>query len=35
MTRKLGPLAVVAMVALIGVGCSNEPAENGSITPPG
>jgi hypothetical protein len=30
MTRKLGPLAAFAMVALIGVGCSDEPAENGS-----
>jgi hypothetical protein len=30
MTRKLRPLAALAMVALIGVGCSNEPAENGS-----
>jgi len=29
MSRKLRPLAALAMVALIGVGCSNEPAENG------
>jgi hypothetical protein len=29
MSRKLGPLAALAMVALIGVGCSNEPSENG------
>ena len=29
MSRKLGPLAALAMVALIGAGCSNEPAENG------
>jgi hypothetical protein len=28
-TRKLRPLAALAMVALIGAGCSNEPAENG------
>jgi hypothetical protein len=28
--RKLGPLAALAMVALIGAGCSNEPAENGN-----
>jgi hypothetical protein len=26
---RLRPLAALAMVALIGVGCSNEPAENG------
>jgi hypothetical protein len=30
MNRKLWPLAALAMVALIGVGCSDEPAENGS-----
>jgi hypothetical protein len=30
MRRKLGPLAALAMVALIGAGCSNEPDENGS-----
>jgi hypothetical protein len=30
MSRKLGPLAALAMVALIGAGCSDEPAENGS-----
>jgi hypothetical protein len=30
MTRKLGPLAALAVVALIGAGCSNEPAENGN-----
>jgi hypothetical protein len=30
MRRKLRPLAALAMVALIGVGCSNEPAGNGS-----
>jgi len=30
MSRKLWPLAALAMVALIGAGCSNEPAENGS-----
>jgi hypothetical protein len=29
MSRKLRPLAALAMVALIGAGCSNEPAENG------
>lgn len=29
-TRKLRPLAALAVVALIGAGCSNEPAENGS-----
>jgi hypothetical protein len=28
MSRKLRPLAALAMVALIGAGCSNEPAEN-------
>ncbi len=28
MRRTLRPLAVLAMVALIGAGCSNEPAEN-------
>jgi hypothetical protein len=30
MSRKLGPLAALAMVTLIGVGCSNAPAENGN-----
>jgi hypothetical protein len=30
MTRKLWPLTALAMVAMIGAGCSNEPAENGS-----
>jgi hypothetical protein len=30
MSRKLRPLATLAMVALIGAGCSNEPAENGN-----
>jgi hypothetical protein len=30
MSRKLGPLAALAVVALIGAGCSDEPAENGS-----
>jgi hypothetical protein len=30
MTRKLEPLAALATVALIGAGCSNEPAENGN-----
>ena len=30
MSRKLRPLAALAMVALIGVGCSDEPAESGS-----
>jgi hypothetical protein len=30
MTRELRPLAALATVALIGAGCSNEPAENGS-----
>ena len=29
MSRKLGPLAALAVVALIGAGCSDEPAENG------
>jgi hypothetical protein len=28
--RKLRPLAALAMVALIGAGCSDEPAENGN-----
>jgi hypothetical protein len=28
MSRKLGPLAVLAIVALIGAGCSSEPAED-------
>jgi hypothetical protein len=28
MSRKLRPLAALAVVALIGAGCSNEPAEN-------
>jgi hypothetical protein len=31
MSRKLGPLAALAVVALIGVGCSDEPDENGSV----
>jgi hypothetical protein len=30
MTRRPGPLAALAVVALIGAGCSNEPDENGS-----
>ena len=30
MSRKLGPLAALAVAALIGVGCSDEPAENAS-----
>jgi hypothetical protein len=30
MSRKLGPLAALAVAALIGAGCSNEPSENGS-----
>jgi hypothetical protein len=30
MSRNLRPLAALAMVALIGAGCSSEPAENGS-----
>jgi hypothetical protein len=30
MSRKLSPLAALAMVALIGAGCSNEPDESGS-----
>ncbi len=29
MNRKLGPLAALAMVALIGAGCSNSADENG------
>jgi len=29
MTRKLGPLAALAAVALIGAGCSSDSAENG------
>jgi hypothetical protein len=29
MSRKLGPLAALAMVALIGAGCSNASSENG------
>jgi hypothetical protein len=29
MSRKLRPLAALAVVALIGAGCSDEPAENG------
>jgi hypothetical protein len=29
MSRKLGPLAALAVVALVGAGCSNEPAEDG------
>jgi hypothetical protein len=30
MSRKLGPVAALAVVALIGVGCSDAPDENGS-----
>jgi hypothetical protein len=30
MSRKLGPLAALAVVGLIGVGCSDAPDENGS-----
>jgi hypothetical protein len=30
MSRRLRPLAALAMVALIGVGCSNEPSEDSS-----
>jgi hypothetical protein len=30
MSRKLGPLAALAVVVLIGAGCSNEPAESGN-----
>jgi hypothetical protein len=30
MTRTLRPLAALAVVALIGAGCSNEPAEDGN-----
>jgi hypothetical protein len=30
MSRKLRPLAALAMVVLIGVGCSNTPAETGT-----
>jgi hypothetical protein len=30
MSRKRWPLAALAMIALIGVGCSNEPAESGN-----
>ena len=30
MSRRLGPLAAIAMVALIGAGCSNGSAENGN-----
>jgi hypothetical protein len=30
--RKLWPLAALASVALIGAGCSDEPADNGSIS---
>ena len=30
MSRKLRPLAALAMVALIGAGCSDEPAESGN-----
>jgi hypothetical protein len=29
MSRRLGALAALAVVALIGAGCSDEPAENG------
>ena len=31
MRRRLRPLAALAIAALIGVGCSNEPAENGKV----
>jgi hypothetical protein len=30
LSRRLRPLAALAVVALIGAGCSNEPAENGT-----
>jgi len=30
MRRELRPLAALAMVAMIGAGCSNDPAENGT-----
>ena len=30
LSRRLGPLAALAIVALIGAGCSSEPDENGS-----
>jgi hypothetical protein len=30
MSRKLGPLAALAMVALIGAGCSNASSETGT-----
>jgi hypothetical protein len=30
MTRKLRPVAALAVVAVIGAGCSDEPAENGN-----
>jgi hypothetical protein len=30
MRSKLGPLGALAMVALVGAGCSNAPAENGT-----
>jgi hypothetical protein len=30
MSRKLGPLAALAIAALIGAGCSDEPAEDGN-----
>jgi hypothetical protein len=32
MSRKLRPLAALAMVALIGAGCSHAPAENGTAS---
>lgn len=32
LSRKLRPLAALAMVALIGAGCSNAPAENGNTS---
>jgi hypothetical protein len=35
MTRKLRPLAALAMVALIGAGCSNAPAGSGTAAGPG
>jgi hypothetical protein len=31
MSRRLRPLAALAIVALIGVGCSDEPAEDGGV----
>jgi hypothetical protein len=32
MSRTLRPHAALAMVVLIGAGCSNEPAENGNAS---